>query len=183
MWLFIFNDCFQTKKKQLQFGGELSSAPATRDYLVKPEANSSKMVVVTRNLDITLCKIFHAPPDFADLVFTMVVVVVPLALGPLAMATWDVLQLVSSWLNPHPFLRVAGDRGPHLALVYLLALLAAGSHLTGVFLAEWNHSSWSIFTLLILKYVAGSADLVAVPLVIIFGYKEVRTGVLGVYRS
>ena len=155
--------------------------PATRDYLVKPEANSSKMVVVTRNLDITFCRVFHTPPDFPDLVFTLVVVVVPLALGPLTMAAWDVVQLVCSWLKPHPFLRVAADRGPHLALVYFLALLAAGSHLTAVFLAEWNHSD-SIFVLLVLKYVAGSADLVAVPLAVIFGYKEVRTGVLGVYR-
>ena len=155
--------------------------PATRDYLVKPEANSSKMVVVTRNLDITFCRVFHTPPDFPDLIFTLVVVVVPLVLGPLTMALWDICQLVSSWIRPHPFLRVAADRGPHLALVYFLAVLAAGSHLTGVFFAEWNHSD-SIFVLLILKYVAGSADLVVVPLAVIFGYKEVRTGVLGVYR-
>ena len=88
------------------------------------------------------------------------------------MAAWDILQ-------PHPFFSVAGDQGPHLALVYFLGLITAGSHLTAVFLAEWNHS---IFVLLILKYVAGSADLVVVPLPVIFGYKEVRTGVLGVYR-
>ena len=157
------------------------ASPATRDYLVKPEANSSKMVVVTRNLDITFCRVFHTPPDFPDLIFTLVVVVVPLALGPLTMALWDIFQLVYFWIRPHPFLRVAGHRGPHLALVYFLALLAAGSHLNAVFFAEWNHSD-SIFALLILKYIAGSADLVFVPLAVIFGYKEVRTGVLGVYR-
>ena len=61
----------------------------------------------------------------------------------MTMAAWDILQ-------PHPFLRVAGHRGPHLAL------------------AEWNHS---IFDLLILKYVAGSVDLVVVTLAVIFGYK------------
>ena len=95
------------------------------------------------------CRVFHTPPNFPDKI------------------------------QPHPFLRVAGDRGPHLALVYFLGLIAAGSHLTAVFLAECNHSH-SIFVLLILKYVAGSADLVVVPLAVIFGYKEVRTGVLGV---
>ena len=55
---------------------------------------------------------------------------VPLVLGPLTMAAWDFLHLICSWIKPHPFLRVAGDRGPHLALVYFLGLIAAGSHLT-----------------------------------------------------
>ena len=137
------------------------------------------VMVVTRNIDITFCRVFQTPPDFPDKIFTLVVVVVPLVLGPLTMAAWDILHLICSWIKPHPFLRVAGDRGPHLALVYFLGLIAAGSHLTAVFLAECNHS---IFVLLILKYVAGSADLVVVPLAVIFGYKEVRTGVLGVYR-
>ena len=132
------------------------------------------MIVVTRNIDITFCRVFHTPPDFPDKIFTLVVI-----LGPLTMAAWDILHLICSWIKPHPFLRVAGDRGPDLALVYFLGLITAGSHLTAVFLAECNHS---IFVLLILKYVAGSADLVVVPLAVIFGYKEVRTGVLGVYR-
>ena len=40
------------------------------------------MIVVTRNIDITFCRVFHTPPDFPDKIFTLVVVVVPLILGP-----------------------------------------------------------------------------------------------------
>ena len=40
------------------------------------------MIVVTRNIDITFCRVFHTLPDFPDKIFTLVVVVVPLILGP-----------------------------------------------------------------------------------------------------
>jgi hypothetical protein len=104
---------------------------------------------------------------------------VPLALGPALTATCDLLRLlVGSGPGPRE-----GPRAPHAALVYLLSGLSAASHLSNLWLAEGAWAGHGVYHLLLLKYVAGSADLVLVPVVVMLGYREVRDGVSVIYRG
>ena len=66
----------------MQFGGDLLAAPASREAGIKLEQDGRRhqvmvmvvtrniiiiiMIVVTRNIDITFCRVFHTPPDFPE---------------------------------------------------------------------------------------------------------------------
>ena len=98
---------------------------------------------------------------------------------PILQGSWSKVSTFPDHPRPNP---PHTSRGAQLALVYLLTLLSAASHLSALYLGE---GAWitSTYHLLLLKYVVGSADLVAVPLAIVLGYGEVRTNVIAIYRG
>ena len=154
----------------------------SRDYKVM---SLNYTMVVTRDVDITFCKVWATQADLFDMFFTIAVIILPLVLGPGLTAFLELFQFFKqcSSKNPPP---EPSSRGRQRCLLYVLSSLSIGSYLANLYMVEgFIFSIYRLrpFYLLLLKYVVGYADLIFVPLVIIFLDPDVRGGIGEVYRS
>ena len=137
--------------------------------------------VVTRDVDVTFCKVLGKQEDLFDIFMTMVVIIIPLLLGPVLTAFLELFGIIKDHAMDSPKIEPS-NRGRQRCLMYVLASLSVGSYLANLYLVE-AFMQIEVFHLLLLKYVLGYADLVFVPLVIIILDPNVRGGVGEVYRS
>ena len=120
-----------------------------------------------------------------DILFTLLILILPLAIGPLLTAILELIHLLTNYQSK------CGQsenslRGRHLALLHVLAWLSIGSYLANLYLAEGvllNIYNFNIFHILVFKYVLGYADLIFVPVIIIIMDQDVREGVSEIYKS
>ena len=153
----------------------------SRDYRV-PSMNST---VITRDVDITFCKVWGKQADLYDMFFTMAVIIFPLVLGPVITAILELGQLIKHCSAKTPPLE-SSNRGRQRCLVYILSSLSIGSYMANLYIMDgliFSSNKQRAFHLLVLKYVVGYADLIFVPLVIIFLDPDIRGGIGEVYRS
>ena len=136
-------------------------------------------------MDITFCKVWHLQTDMVHIIYTLLILILPLALGPFLTA---ILQLIHFITTSQQKARQSENnhRGCQLALLHVLAWLSIGSYLANLYLAEGvllNIYNFNIFHILIFKYVLGYADLIFVPIIIIIMDPNVRGGVAEVYKT
>ena len=154
----------------------------SRDYKLRA---FNYTTIVTRDVDITFCKVWGMQPGLFDMFFTLVVIVLPLVLGPVLITFLEVFQYAKNCSSKSPPPEPS-NRGRQLCLVYVLSSLSIGSYLANLYLVEgfiFAMYKLKVFHLLLLKYVVGYADLIFVPIVIIMLDPDVRGGVGEVYRS
>lgn len=154
----------------------------SRDYKITSINYTS---VVTRDVDITFCKVWGKEPDLFDIFFTLAVIILPLMMGPVITAFLELFQFIKQYSvkNPPP---EPSNRGRQRCLLYILSSLSIGSYLANLYMMDgliFTNYKQKAFHLLVLKYVVGYADLIFVPLVIIFMDPDVRGGIGEVYRS
>ena len=132
-------------------------------------------------MDITFCKVWHLQTDMVDIIYTLLILILPLALGPFLTAILQLIHFLTTSRQSEN-----NHRGCQLALLHVLAWLSIGSYLANLYLAEGvllNIYNFNIFHILIFKYVLGYADLIFVPIIIIIMDPNVREGVAEVYKS
>ena len=156
-----------------------------REYYIRPWDNSTMEQLIVKSLDITFCKVWHLHTELMDCLLTLLILVLPLVLGPLLTI---ILELIIHLSSPPIKPGYAEDyqRSRQMALLHLLSWFSAGSYLSNLYLAESVFLSvynLNIFPVLILKYVVGYADLLYVPLLLMLLDRNVREGMGEVYRS
>ena len=157
----------------------------SREYFIKPMANSTTEEKIIKNVDIPFCKVWHLQTSMMDILYTLLILILPLAMGPLLTGLLELIQCLTTSQSKF---RQSEDnhRGRQLALLHILAWLSIGSYMANLYLAEGvllHIYNFSIFHILMFKYVLGYADLIFVPIIIILIDKDVREGVAEVYRS
>ena len=133
---------------------------------------------IVKNMDITFCKVWHTQTDLMDIIYTLLILILPLVLGPLLTIILELLIQVST-SPPKKKYSDENDRVRQIALLHVLAWFSAGSYLANLYLAEsvmLNVYKFKIFHVLVLKYVVGYADLLYVPLLLMFLDRKVREG-------
>ena len=156
-----------------------------REYHIRPWDNSTMEKTIVKNMDITFCKVWHTQTDLMDIIYTLLILILPLVLGPLLTIILELLIQVAT-SPPKQKYSDENDRVRQIALLHVLAWFSAGSYLANLYLAEsvmLNVYKFKIFHVLVLKYVVGYADLLYVPLLLMFLDRNVREGVGEVYRS
>ena len=153
--------------------------------MVKTQANSQEEDKITRTVDITFCMVWHLGKDIIDIIFTHVILIIPILFGPMltSLLTLAYCAIKCKDNTSHP----DDDKTcSQLGLLHVLAWLALGSYTLNLYLVEgvlFNIYNFSIFEMLLLKYVVGYADLIYVPIVIIIMDKDIREGVVEIYRQ
>jgi len=113
---------------------QASGAPPTvsRDYQIK---SFNQTLSVTRNVDITFCKVWDLESDFFDAFFTLFVIVLPLFFGPVLTALLEIYQVIRRLRTKSPPVE-RSNRRRHLCLVYVLASISIGTYLANLYLVE-----------------------------------------------
>ena len=156
-----------------------------REYYIRPWDNSTMEQTIVKNMDIKFCKVWHSKTDMIDILYTLLILILPLVMGPMLTIILELIIQVST-SPPKPRYSEENDRVCQIALLHVLAWFSAGSYLANLYLAEGvllNVYNFKIFYVLVLKYVVGYADLLYVPLLLMFLDRNVREGVGEVYRS
>ena len=66
----------------------------SRDYKITSMNYTS---VVTRDVDITFCKVWGKEPDLFDIFFTLAVIILPLMMGPVITAFLELFQFIKQY--------------------------------------------------------------------------------------
>jgi len=157
--------------------GAVDPVVRARRYWVQPYANSTKMLEIIRELHPTYCNFWTPQVGRLELVIWVLMVPLPLAIGPLAAGLLDFCYWVKKSCEkasgpPTP------SRAKYWMVVLALSLLSGlflSLHLVGAELLR-ESSKWSRLTCLLVKHFLGRHDLILFPLVVLCFDPTLRAG-------
>ena len=117
---------------------QLTETQMVRQMEVTPYANSSAVVLITRNVDMTFCLVWRREPGLVELVPWVVVVSLPVLLGPVLTTLMELIYYLQRLRDTRPgWVPNLPSRTRRWTLIYLLTLATAVAYPLNLYIAEW----------------------------------------------
>ena len=141
---------------------------ASREYFIRPYANSSEEQKIIKTVDLTFCKVWHINTEIMDILCVFIILIFPLIFGPVCTAFFELLDWMTSCNCDCQEWEVQWCQ--KVGLLHALGWASFVTYVTNLYFAEgilFRYFNFSTFHILIFKYVFGAADLIYVPIIII----------------
>ena len=156
----------------------------TREYSIQPAENSSKEILILRNVDISYCPVWEPNVSDGDKVFWAILVLIPLLIGPVLASFLEFVYFLKKKLSKTAYPETPSVLNYWLMILVTSIVILVTYTINLVFVETYIKANfeWTYFTLLLVKYFVGSLDIIIVPLVIISMDKKLRFGVRFLYN-
>ena len=176
LYLRIYDPNRKYRGELLKFYFQMFGRESSEKAVTLPRTIQSTSLKSGRNSDVVYCPIRTKPDDILNSVAVYFSIYLPTLLGPVI--TFMIFIVTFSFVRKCPAWKVSSSSNLLLPLLIIVHLTTYSTHLLISEILQLKE-----FSFLLVKYCAGFAHIILVPIIAIITKKDIREGVIYTFRG